>query len=805
MSDPALLQLEGSQPKSAVHFVPLSMQKFFSGLWTQRSPFNGPDNRYNTRFLGGRPEILTDGLNVELTNYGTVIRRPGLSLYSTAVLSSAGEAFYSFHDLTGAIRLMVDTVTNVSVLTPNTNTNIFSKSIGSGQTDFLGVGNTLYFGDGIDLQAYQPGVSLTSTRNWGISIGGFSSTLSNYAGLAQNVSSGLWTNPTNAQGAPNNTYATYSLVTPANSQNITGLLKLTTYGFSVPAPNTVSGIQITLTGFVDQNPTNDINFQVSLSSGGGTIGNQVQIKLPVSSGTVIIGSPTSLFGTTLTPAIVNDPSFGIIIYGYRNNTSSNPETIKYSIDSAQIQVFNVGSPAASLVAGALTTTNGGYSYVVAYGNSASGHISNPTNPTGYTGNFSNKNIQLPLVASSDPQVNQIRVYRTKDGGSVYFELPTSPYPNTTQTITDSAADSTLQLLVFWPSIPTVSNTPPPAGLLRYVYHLGRVWGAAGNFVYYSAGPDIVLGNGNEAWPPANFFLFPSTVTHLVPISSGLLVFTTDDTYIILGTSIATFYAMPFQLGLGVIGANSLDIQGSNIFMWTSDRQFIQMSSAGINEIGFAIGDLLQSQLDPNTDVHVASLISGTSDKAVFIGDAVGNWYRCNWNQPPEGGPAWSPKASIVGGFTHFQVVETAPGLHQLLVSQNTGNGSIVLFRDLNVFADNGQSYNAFLTFGSIVLAQSGQLAEVVSVTTELQNRGTQPSVSVRLEEISGPFETLSVSVPDPPGLTPSNSVLSRRFYLNQSQQTVDCRHLQIRLDFAAEAVKNELLTLSIFGALKYKE
>src|SRR5271156_2206103 len=222
MADPALLQLEGSQPSKAVHFVPLSMQHFFSGLWTQRSPFNGPDNRYNTRFLGGRPEILTDGLNVELTNYGTIIRRPGFDQFSTALLNGAALTFYSFHMLSGGIDVMADTATQVSVLTPTSNTSIFTKSPGAGQTYFIGVGNTLYFGDGIDLEAWTPTLSATP-RNWGIAIGSIDSAIGPTApGTGSDVpvvgSSVAWMNPGNIT-ASDNVYATITLAPPGTGGN----------------------------------------------------------------------------------------------------------------------------------------------------------------------------------------------------------------------------------------------------------------------------------------------------------------------------------------------------------------------------------------------------------------------------------------------------------------------------------------------------------------------------------------------------------------------------------------------------------
>lgn len=142
-------------------------------------------------------------------------------------------------------------------------------------------------------------------------------------------------------------------------------------------------------------------------------------------------------------------------------------------------------------------------------------------------------------------------------------------------------------------------------------------------------------------------------------------------------------------------------------------------------------------------------------------------------------------------------VETSPGVHRLLV----GSGNNVWFRDWTSFSDNGSAYSAYVTFGSLVLAQPGTLAEVQCITLESEAIGTQASMSVLLNEISGDFETLSNYVPDPPQLPASTSMMSNRFYLNQGTQPVVCQHMQIKLDFVAEDAANELLGFSIYGAI----
>lgn len=797
----SILQLEGSSPQKPFKYTPITTFLFFSGLVTQRSPFSPYDTRYNARYLGGRPDMLIDGLNVELSNIGTLQRRPGLSLFSIATLASAALSFYSFHQInssTNPIQLIADTASTVYVVTPTSATSILAKANGASQTYFQGVGNTLYMGDTVEQKAWQ---GSGASRNWGIAIGSVNNATAPTGGTVatDNADNGrVWVNPNNVLTNDGN-FAVMNVPpggTGANSLNVTG------FGFGIAATSTILGIQVEVEGQTTT-PTNPLS--IVLLKSGSPIGSIENAALPASNGFVTFGGSSDLWGATWTPSDINSATFGIQIKGIPAAAAPFGGTLNYQIDYIRITIYGFGGPsiAVSGSAGTFSAVTG-YTYVFAYGNSNSGHVSNPTNPSASTGVFTNKlNVQVSLTASTDPQVNQIRVFRTKDGGTVLFELPNSPFPNTTANVTDNAPDNTLQLLNFFLASPTLSNSPPPSGLVKLAFHLGRVWGSVNNLVYYSGGPDTLLGSGSEAFPPANVFVFPSTVNRLVPISSGLLVFTTDDTYIILGTGISTFYSQLFEPGLGLLSWNAFDIQGSRMFMYTSDRQFVEVSASGVNEIGYAIGDQLQTNFDPSL-VYVSSLVSGTSDRAVYIADGSSNWYRCNWNQPPEGGAAWSSKATITGGYSSVVSVETSPGVHQLLVGATNGQ---ILTRNTSVFSDSGAPYSASATIGSIVLAQPGQISEVAHLTLELQRQGTIPSLSVLLDEISGTFDNLPSPIDDPPRLPPSTTLYSKRYHLSTASPGVSayCRHLRIKISFAIEATKNEVLSLSLYGRLNYVE
>ena len=1117
----------GAQPVKPTKFTPLSTQCFFTGLFTQRSPFHSPDNRYNSRFLGGRQDILSAGLNLELTNAATIIRRPGTIPYSNWTLDGPILGFYSFKqikNIANPIDVIADTFNSVFNITPTTATKILDKATGAGQSSFLGVGNTLYIGDGVDLLAWVDG---QTTRNWGISIGPFSgesgpnqaaaavdtavtggtawadpdyvtvtgepfsgtvetsgssvtwqsgeqfntdgswngkiitiatfpntvlsvssptvmtltanasggpyaspvnysingtgyatATLGpsaysnqgpNLPGQAtQDASGASWSSPANlevansptnvilttsgkssyltasgfnfsvptnatitglevsytrakltgssaingsisltgvigsptvqvdngwpgtltpltvgfsaylwglttltpaivnsssfgaliqaqATGAPGNGgtgsvenvymkvyYSTpttgvtdllaasqfslnfssqtslftgtvstagtaVSLLTGAlfvtdgswNNQNITigssvyvvasvssttSLTLLTDAGINASesyaittTAQSISGIQVSITGHQDAVNDAGSSFSVQLMKNGVVVGTpKTGLQLQATTdATLLLGASNDLWGTTWSASDISATNFGVAIQGHNPGTSAS-----WAINNVSVAVWGTGGPPISVVGvglGAFSAVTG-YQYVVAYGNSGSGAVSSTTPISASTGPFNNAQyVGIGVTASTDPQVNQIWVFRTLDGGTTPLALPGSPYPNVTTIIQDNSPDSDLSITQPAPLAP--SNNPPPAGLRLMAYHMSRVWGAVGNVVYYSGGPDVLVGNGSEAFPPANSFTFPTKVNFLLPAAAGLLVFTQDDIWIINGTSTATFYPSLYLPGVGLLSQNAVDDQGNFVFLYSSDRQFVTISSSGLSEIGFGIGDILETTYDP-TKVYVASLIAGTSDKAVFIANGTDSWYRCNWNQPPEGGPAWSPQATIQAGFTAMSRIETSPGHYVLMIGRTDRTVAIraPLLRDpatgqvSSTFTDNGIAYPAFMTLGSLVLAQPSQIAEVQSVTTELRNVGTIPSISVALDEITpgniivpATFELLPLSVDDPPILPTSESVMSKRFYLDQAQDSILCRHMQIQINFVAEAQPTELLTLSVYGSLLGKE
>jgi hypothetical protein len=531
---------------------------------------------------------------------------------------------------------------------------------------------------------------------------------------------------------------------------------------------------------------------------------------------------------------------------------------------------------------------GAWIYAYSYKNSITGHIGTASQESAPILVSADNLAIIQGAGSSATQIDTIVIWRTVQGGSVLFFLDEIPNPGggATWTYTDTTPDTGLNELIEAP-IDGI-NDPPPTGLLALTYHLGRIWGAVNNLVYFSTGPDVTAGNGNEAWSASNVFAFPETVTRLFPTSSGLLVFTISDIFIIqgLGTPTSAFFSAPFLTDIGLVSYDAFSVNGSIVYLYSSDNQVLTLDpSSGVSEIGFPIGDQFGPGLGTGTFTPSSTFISwhvaGSQDKGLYVSDFNGVWWRMTPTPSPETGTTWSPKAQIVGGFSAVQSIEVLPGTHELLLGPQTSGP--ILKRDYTVSTDNGSAYPAWATLGSIVIAQPGQLGTIESFTSDSKAIGTPISLAIQLDEIApyfginfitpnnagagytvgdivavvypggtgglakvtsvsggptGPvtglslllpgegypatgtalattggtgqalsvnitsvsyFEPLTLYVQDPTELEPSVSTYAQRFYVSQTQLPAKCRHLQVMVNWGSDTVKNELLSLSLFG------
>jgi hypothetical protein len=130
------------------------MDRYITGLYTQRNPLRDADvpYLYEKYYSATRFDSIIDGINREITGRLSLQRRPGTSVYNSNIFPPI-TSFYSFKYLLNGVQqvhVMADTAASVYDASAGGQINVFSKSPGAGPTRFLGIGNSLYFGNGVD-------------------------------------------------------------------------------------------------------------------------------------------------------------------------------------------------------------------------------------------------------------------------------------------------------------------------------------------------------------------------------------------------------------------------------------------------------------------------------------------------------------------------------------------------------------------------------------------------------------------------------------------------------------------------------
>ena len=210
----------------------------------------------------------------------------------------------------------------------------------------------------------------------------------------------------------------------------------------------------------------------------------------------------------------------------------------YTTDSATIPQRVVGSLTANLgiaaatvgVAGVISAgiLTGTYNYVYTYYDTSTGAESAP-NPVSADIVAVNSTISIQnIIPSTDPQVDKVRLYRV--GGNLATFSLVGTYNNGTTNVTDNVADSVIP----GDDLITDSYGQAIAGGSDIKEAYGVLWYTLKDKLYFSE-----VGKW-FAWPAENFFDFELPVTGYGMTSRGILVFTARRTYLITGTTKATF-------------------------------------------------------------------------------------------------------------------------------------------------------------------------------------------------------------------------------------------------------------------------
>jgi hypothetical protein len=165
---------------------------------------------------------------------------------------------------------------------------------------------------------------------------------------------------------------------------------------------------------------------------------------------------------------------------------------------------------------------------------------------------------VALVASDDPKVNKIYLYRM--GGDISNFTLVGTYSNETQVISDDLADMDIATN---PILTRSSLEAPTGGLINLIYYKGMLMGSKGDTLYYSEIIEF------DNWPTDHYISFEEAIVGLYPIRAGLLVFTTNLIYLIVGDDHLSFTKLMVSQEFGCSnGATIREV--NNMVVWLSN-------------------------------------------------------------------------------------------------------------------------------------------------------------------------------------------------------------------------------------------
>lgn len=216
--------------------------------------------------------------------------------------------------------------------------------------------------------------------------------------------------------------------------------------------------------------------------------------------------------------------------------------------------------------------------------------------------------QLPQITGTGladtTNFPNIGIFRTTDGGGTFFWVADIANPgNTTWTYTDNSIvsttgrdplpDTSLDTAVLAPSL--TDHSPPPTVVAPLVVGIdapvqttpitwfqGRIWYGIQNILFFSAQEEIQIGVPEESWPSGingNFFRFQYPIVNVKATSSYLYVFTTQATYTISGTNLATFSAQQIldNIGSAIGHPRAIDAFDNAVIFLSHDYRIMLVS------------------------------------------------------------------------------------------------------------------------------------------------------------------------------------------------------------------------------------
>lgn len=427
----------------------------------------------------------------------------------------------------------------------------------------------------------------------------------------------------------------------------------------------------------------------------------------------------------------------------------------------------------------------GYQWLIAWENSSTGHISSPAPASISSVPATNVKYTFTGNTTSDAQVDKVRLFRTVDGGSIYFELPASPISYATwiasgyeDNTPDPPQTSTTAVLTAQVA-PLPNQNNRPTGSRDPIWFANRIWTHTNDTVYYSDFEELVRGVEEEAFAQINYRFFGREIIAKRVAGTYLLIYTADVIYRIYGDSLATFRMDTLAEGKGALNPACV-IAFNGLVAWLDSSNTVWVTD-GISIVDIDLSFPIRSAIASVTPSSCAMAYHNTGNQRWLIlmvgsGDAALYVYDLDTRQ-------WMPPWMITG-VTALYSGQTAAGTVKLFLGRS--QKPLVLG---TAYQDDGASYTASFTTNLFDMVPYGDPSAYGVLDHVAIETGSVPAYEVKYltdEDPSGATYTPTVVGVDAPNRTQGTNLVETWYMTISDPNFKGCRRCSIQVLWSAQ-------------------
>lgn len=173
-----------------------------------------------------------------------------------------------------------------------------------------------------------------------------------------------------------------------------------------------------------------------------------------------------------------------------------------------------------------------------------------------------------FTATTDATVTAIKLYRI--GGTLTSFYSVATLPINTTTYTDTKTD--LQVLD-GTILTTQGFIKPPVGIKFLTEYNGALFGTLDSTLYFSNSGLV------DQWTVDNYIVFPEHITGLGVTQNGLLIFSRNKTWILVGDSLANYSKYLLNGSQGCVSHSTIAYVDNNLLWYSLDGICVSQGSA----------------------------------------------------------------------------------------------------------------------------------------------------------------------------------------------------------------------------------